>query len=156
MMETCTGVTWMKFCHQFLRLTGDSRAADYIELYAYNGLIAAMKPTGDGFSYVNLLNGAKTNPKGFGLVVNGIYVTCCNLNGPEGLGYITLAAVMRDAEGPIVNLYDAGSASFDVGDCSVSLKIDTKYPHDGEIRIEVSPSKPDRFAVKLRIPSWSK
>jgi len=36
-METCTGVTWMKFCHQILRLTADPTAVDYIELYAYNG-----------------------------------------------------------------------------------------------------------------------
>lgn len=66
MMETCTGVTWLKYCSQILRLTGDPLAADYIELYAYNGLIGAMKPEGDGFSYVNLLNGVKTNKVGWG------------------------------------------------------------------------------------------
>lgn len=46
MMETCVGVTWMKFCSQVLRLTGDLSAVDEIEKYVYNGLIGAMKPTG--------------------------------------------------------------------------------------------------------------
>jgi len=42
-----------------------SSTVDEIERYAYNGLIGAMKPAGDGFSYVNLLNGVKTNPEGW-------------------------------------------------------------------------------------------
>lgn len=46
MMETCVGVTWMKYCSQYLRLTGDPTAVDYIEKYAYNGLLGAMKPDG--------------------------------------------------------------------------------------------------------------
>ena len=53
------GVTWLKFCSQIMRLTGDPSPVDEIEKYVYNGLLGAMKPSGDGFSYVNLLNGNK-------------------------------------------------------------------------------------------------
>ncbi|MCE5227868.1 MAG: glycoside hydrolase family 127 protein, partial [Porphyromonadaceae bacterium] len=109
MMETCVGVTWMKLCSQILRLTGDPTAVDEIEKYVYNGLIGAMKPEGDGFSYVNLLNGVKTNPRGWGQVVNGVYVTCCNLNGPMGLAYIPYVAVMNADPGPVINLYNSGT-----------------------------------------------
>lgn len=73
-METCVGVTWLKLCSQILRLTGDPLTVDMIEKYAYNGLIGAMKPAGDGFSYVNLLNGVKTNPEGWGGMVNVVDV----------------------------------------------------------------------------------
>lgn len=153
MMETCVGVTWTKFCHRILRLTADPIAVDYIELYAYNGLIGAMKPSGDGFSYVNLLNGVKTEVEGWGMDVAGVYVTCCNLNGPEGLGYLPLIAVMRDSEGPVVNLYNACDATV----AGVArLKIDTRYPLDGAVRIAVTPLAAKAFAVKLRIPAWSK
>lgn len=152
MMETCVGVTWTKFCHQILRLTADPLAIDYIERYVYNGLIGAMKPAGDGFSYVNLLNGVKTEPQGWGTTVDGIYVTCCNLNGPEGLAYLPLIAVMRDSEGPVVNLYNPGSATV-AG--IAQLSIDTRYPIDGNIRIEVTPAVAKTFALKLRIPAWS-
>jgi DUF1680 family protein len=157
MMETCAGVTWLKFCHQMLRLTGDPRTVDYIELYAYNGLIGAMKPTGDGFSYVNLLNGVKTEPKGWGTTIDQVYVTCCNLNGPLGLAYLPLIPVMSGADGPVVNLYNAGTATVSVptnGD--TRLTIDTTYPLDGLVRIQVTPTRAHRFALKLRIPSWSR
>jgi DUF1680 family protein len=156
MMETCVGVTWMKFCHQILRLTGDPLAVDYIELYAYNGLIGAMKPSGDGFSYVNLLNGVKTEPKGWGTTVKDVYVTCCNLNGPTGLAYLPLVAVMSDAEGAVVNLFNACSAAVPVGKGNVALRIVTNYPADGDVKIYVTPTAPQTFAIRVRIPSWSK
>jgi uncharacterized protein len=156
MMETCAGVTWLKLCSQVLRLTGDPLAVDMIEKYAYNGLIGAMKPSGDGFSYVNLLNGVKTNPEGWGGNINGIYVTCCNLNGPMGLAYLPFVAVMNSREGPVINLYNAALATaVTPGNKPVKLLIETDYPLDGSIRIAVNPQEAEKFAVKLRIPSWS-
>lgn len=156
MMETCTGITWLKFCHQYLRLTGDAAAADYIELYAYNGLIGAMKPEGDGFSYVNLLNGIKTDKEGWGTVVDGVYVTCCNLNGPEGLAYLPLVAVMSDDKGPIVNLFEAGSMTVPLTDGgTVRLDIVTCYPVDGSVRIGVDLEEPRTFSLRIRVPAWS-
>ena len=85
MMETCVGVTWIKYCSQYLRLTGDPSAVDAIEKYIYNGLLGAMRPDGKGFSYVNLLNGEKVTNYGWGWNFDGLPVTCCNLNGPTGL-----------------------------------------------------------------------
>lgn len=157
MMETCAGVTWMKLCSQVLRLTGDPSAVDMIEKYVYNGLIGAMKPDGTGFSYVNLLNGIKTNIHGWGGVVNGLQVTCCNLNGPAGLAYIPYIAVMNSSDGPVVNLYNAGHAVAQVnGNHKVRLDITTGYPVTGDIKIDITPERAEIFSIKLRIPSWSK
>lgn len=156
MMETCTGVTWLKFCHQLLRLTGNPEAADYIEQYAYNGLIGAQKPEGDGFSYVNLLNGIKTNREGWGTEIDHVYVTCCNLNGPEGLAYLPLTAVMLDSEGPVVNLYESGHSEVRLASGGqVRLDIHSNYPRDGIVLIHVTPSSTGPFSIKLRIPRWS-
>lgn len=156
MMETCAGVTWMKFCSQILRLTGDPMAVDMIEKYVYNGLIGAMKPTGDGFSYVNLLNGVKTNNHGWGGIVNGIDVTCCNLNGPMGLAYIPYVAIMNSKTGPVINLYNSGSATAKTpGNQNINLNITTDYPTTGAIVIYVKSKTDEKFSVKLRIPSWS-
>lgn len=156
MMETCTGVTWMKFCSQVLRLTGDPAAADEIEKYVYNGLIGAMKLTGDGFSYVNLLNGPKVNGHGWGWMFGDLHVTCCNLNGPMGLAYIPFVAVMTAADGPVVNLYNA--ATVDVKTPrkkDLKLQIETDFPQSGHVLIHVKPAKKETFNLKLRIPGWS-
>ena len=157
MMETCVGVTWLKFCSQILRLNGDPLAVDMIEKYAYNGLTGAMKPAGDGFSYVNLLNGVKTNPEGWGGNVDGVYVTCCNLNGPMGLAYLPFVAVMNSKQGPVINLYNAAVATAQTPDGKdVKLEIKSDFPLSGKILVLVTPQKSEKFSLRLRIPSWSR
>jgi DUF1680 family protein len=157
MMETCVGVTWMQFCTQILKLTGNPSTVDYMEKYIYNGLIGAMKPDGTGFSYVNLLNGVKTNIHGWGGKFGNLNVTCCNLNGPMGLAYIPFVAVMNAKAGPVINLYNAGTATVKLKNGNeVKLDIVTNYPRTGTITIKVVPDRTENFTVKLRIPSWSK
>lgn len=156
MMETCTGVTWMKFCSHVLRLAGDCTAAEAIETYVYNGLVGAMAPDGTGFSYVNLLDGVKTTNTGWGWEFGGFRVTCCNLNGPMGLAYIPYVAVMQSAEGPVVNLYNGLDAKTETpSGAPLALSIDTDYPLDGHVRIVLSPAAPETFTLRLRIPAWS-
>lgn len=156
MMETCTGVTWLKFCSQILRLTADPSAVDQIEKYAYNGLIGAMKPAGDGFSYVNLLNGVKTNPVGWGGKIGGVYVTCCNLNGPRGLAQLPFVAVMNSPSGPVVNLFNAASVTAPTpAGRPLSLTIDGDYPLTDTVTMKLSLERPEKFSFRIRIPSWS-
>ena len=81
MMETCVGVTWLKFCSPDHAPDRRSLARGRDRKYVYNGLLGAMKPSGDGFSYVNLLNGNKVVNYGWGWHFGDFYVTCCNLNG---------------------------------------------------------------------------
>ena len=156
MMETCTGVTWMKYASQILRLTGDPRAMDAIERYVYNGLLGAMKPEGDGFSYVNLLNGEKVTNKGWGWTFPSGPVTCCNLNGPMGLAYIPFVAVMQGKNGPAVNLYNAGTAT-----ARTSSGGTVRLVAEGDLlaadgwRMTVEPTHPETFSISLRIPAWS-
>lgn len=156
MMETCVGVTWMKFCNQILRLTGDPSAVDEIEKYIYNGLLGAMKPSGDGFSYVNLFNGEKVTNYGWGTTFGSLPVTCCNLNGPMGLAYIPFVAVMESDRGPVVNLYNAARAELSTpqGD-SLSLRIETDFPLSDRVLVRVDPHAASLFTLSLRIPSWS-
>ena len=156
MMETCVGVTWMKFCSQILRLTGDPSTVDEIEKYIYNGLLGAMKPSGDGFSYVNLFNGEKVTNYGWGTTFGSLPVTCCNLNGPMGLAYIPFVAVMESDRGPVVNLYNAARAELSTpqGD-SLSLRIETDFPLSDRVLVRVDPHAASLFTLSLRIPSWS-
>lgn len=156
MMETCVGVTWLKFCSQLLRLEGDCAPADDIEKYIYNGLLGAMKPTGDGFSYVNLLNGEKVTNQGWGWKFDDLTVTCCNLNGPMGLAYIPYIAVMNSAPGPVVNLYNAGKFNLQTPS-GRPLKLDfvTEYPLSEKVLIHVKPGQSENFTLSLRIPTWS-
>ena len=115
-----------------------------------------MKPSGDGFSYVNLLNGNKVVNYGWGWHFGDFYVTCCNLNGPMGLAYIPYVAVMEDDRGPIVNLYNASEIDMTTPrKRPLKLSLETDFPLTGNVIIEVTPEKKEEFTLKLRIPSWS-
>lgn len=156
MMETCVGVTWMKFASQILRLTGDVAAVEAIETYVYNGLLGAQMPSGEGFSYVNLLNGRKSTNMGWGWEFDGFMVTCCNLNGPMGLAYIPYVAVMNSAQGPVVNLYNAGEAvARTPRGHEVTLTLQSNYPHSGRMRLTVNPVQEEAFTLRLRVPAWT-
>jgi hypothetical protein len=116
-----------------------------------------MKPTGDGFSYANLLNGQKGDAKGWGRGFDGLLVTCCNLSGPIGLAHLPLIAVTKSERGPIINLFNAAdvNTTTPTGQ-ALELKIETNYPQSGKIKIHVNPEKAEKFAVQVRIPEWSK
>ena len=71
------------------------------------------------------------------------------------MALIPTFAVSADADGVVVNLYDAGTSTLILrDDTPVKLSIDTLYPANGYIRIAVKPPGPKSFAVKLRIPAW--
>ena len=115
-----------------------------------------MKPSGDGFSYVNLFNGEKVTNYGWGTTFGSLPVTCCNLNGPMGLAYIPFVAVMESDRGPVVNLYNAARAELSTpqGD-SLSLRIETDFPLSDRVLVRVDPHAASLFTLSLRIPSWS-
>lgn len=157
MMETCVGVTWLKFCIQMLRLTGDPSIVDTIETYIYNGLIGAQRPDGDTFSYSNLLNGKKDNPLGWGVYFyDKGRITCCELNGPMGLAMIPAVAVMNSAAGPVVNLYNPGVFRVNTPQGqTATLRVVSEYPVSGRVELSIALSQPEAFDLRLRIPAWS-
>ena len=152
-METCVTVTWMKFCYQLLRLTGEPKFADEIELTAYNALAGSMKDDGTWWSHYNPLRGIRgPAPKQCYMNQN-----CCVANGPRGMLLLPKAAVMSDADGPVVNLYFEGSAELSTpAGTNLALIMKTDYPQSDTITITVQPEKPESFSISLRIPAWSK
>jgi uncharacterized protein len=156
MMETCVTVTWMKFCLQLLRSTGNPAFVDDIERSMHNALLGAQHPDGRAWDYFQNLCGTRGGTVNFSADVGGFALSCCTANGPMGLAILPDLAVMSGADGPVVNLYLPGSARvpLDGGD-TVRLDIDTAYPRDGRVLITVTPSRPRRCAIALRIPAWS-
>jgi len=156
MMETCTGVTLSKLASQICFLSGDPATIDYIEQYAYNGLIGAMKPSGDFFSYCNRLNGAKIDPNGWGWTFHNFRVTCCSANAACALAYLPYVAVMNSQSGPVINLYNAATVQVATPTAQLAqLEISGDYPFSGAISVAVTLPRPERFTMRLRIPAWS-
>lgn len=152
-VETCATATWMKLCYQLLRLTGDSKWADQMEVSLYNSLLGAMMPKGEWWSYDSPLSGERLPSR-----VQGIDLSCCVSSGPRGLLITPEWAMMTSkANETVINLYSAGTASLKLANNNVvSLIQQTTYPVNNTITIHVNPQRPASFVLKLRIPEWSK
>ena len=55
-----------------------------------------------------------------------------------------------------VNLYVANEGQARVAGVDVQLTQETRYPWEGQVRLTVTPEKPARFSLALRIPGWVK
>jgi DUF1680 family protein len=156
-METCVTVTWLKFCMQIFRLTGESTAIDEIERTFYNALLGGAHPSGMKFSYMNRLNGVKSDPDGWGVYMgeSGI-ITCCDLNGPMGLACIPQIATSQTTDGLSVNLFIPGTYNITspTGQ-SVQIVVNTEYPKLASVEITLQLSTPESFNLRIRIPRWS-
>ena len=166
MQETCVTVTWMKYCHQLLCLTGDPIYADQIERSAYNALLGAVNWNHNTFkgqeftfdSYSPLLNGVRGAMVGGykDLIRKRFWWGCCVAIGAAGTGLIPMSAVMKSKKGIAVNLYLNGTYTQTVGDQTVTLHIETDYPKNGKISIRMETDNDCAFTLSMRIPSWSR
>lgn len=177
MQETCVTVTWMKFCWQLLMLSGDVQYADYFEQSLYNAYLGAVNtekitdeklvhercadahPEALPFdSYSSLL--PNTRGRGIGglqFMPDNHYYGCCACIGAAGCGMIHKEGVMLKKNGICVNLYIPGTVKTLTPEANeITLKFDTAYPVDGEIKITLEMNKDEAFDLDLRVPAWSK
>lgn len=154
-METCVTFTWMQLCNRLLQLTGNSLYADYIELTAYNALMASLKDDASQIAKYSPLEGWRTE----GEEQCGMHINCCNANGPRAFAMLPHYAYQVDGNRIRVNLYSASEAEINLVDrraLGVKLTQKTDYPVSDRIEIEVDPERTASFEIALRIPSWSK
>jgi DUF1680 family protein len=54
-----------------------------------------------------------------------------------------------------VNLFIGGSTAIKIGENTVRLTQQTRYPWDGDVRITVEPVRSEEFTILVRIPGWA-
>ena len=146
--ETCVTVTWLQFNAQLLRLTGEARFAEQLERVVLNQLFGAQRPDGAAWGYYVQMEGTKP----YSATFDG---HCCLSSGPRGVALIPTFAITTDAAGPVVNLYEAGTATLTLRDgTAVGLTTATTFPASDRIRITVQPAAAKTFMLKLRLPEW--
>ena len=163
--ETCVTVTWMKLCYQMLMLTGDSKYADQIEIALYNAMMGAVNINGNIASdrqifpfdsYSPVRNGVR------GMIVGGhqdiirnrFYWGCCVSISTAGTALPAKIAMMSSKYGVAVNLFIAGEYKTEINGKQVTLKVETDYPKNGNVKITVLSD--GTFPIEVRIPEYSK
>lgn len=161
-IETCCTVAWIALSIDFLRLSGESTAADEIELSTYNALLGAQSPTGRWWTYNTPMDGtrnASAHEIVFQARAGSPELNCCSVNGPRGIGMLSDWAVMtEDTENSItLNYYGRGQITVALASgVAVTLIQDTEYPRDGIVHLHLATSRPVKIRLRLRIPHWSR
>ena len=142
-----------------LRLTGDPRAADELELSTWNAVLGAQNASGRWWTYNTPMDGDRTASAHhivFQARAGTPELNCCSVNAPRGLGLLSEWAVMRADDGVAVNWY--GPCRMRVAAPSgapVTIEQETDYPLGGKVSIRVAPKRAEEFALRLRMPGWS-
>jgi len=158
-IETCCTVAWMALSVDMLRLTGDSTAADELELSTLNATLGAQAPSGRWWTYNTPMDGvrkASAHEIVFQAREGSPELNCCSVNGPRSLGMLADWAIMRHGDGYALNYYGASVIAVPLDDGEIlRLTQQTDYPREGAIGIAIALSAPRRLPLYLRIPSWS-
>ncbi|MCG3198419.1 MAG: hypothetical protein GHCLOJNM_02919 [bacterium] len=162
-IETCCTTAWAALSTDMLQLSGESVAADELELSLFNSILGSQHPSGRWWTYNTPMDGkreASAHTIVFQSRAGTPELNCCSVNAPRGLGVISEWGILKDSDGAlVVNYYGPMRAALDLSpDLHVEIEQVTDYPVDGRIVVVVHPSRPGAagFPIRLRIPKWSR
>ena len=158
-IETCCIIAWQAITIDALRLSGESRCADELELATFNAVMGAQHPSGYWWTYDTPMDGdrkASAHSIVFQSRAGTPELNCCSVNGPRGLGMLSEWAVGRSSDRIAVNYYGPSRITMPLGDeNSLEILQETEYPRSGRIRLSLKLTKPAEFLLSLRIPAWA-
>jgi uncharacterized protein len=150
--ETCVTTTWIQLSWQLLRLTGEEPYAAALEHALFNQTLGAQKPDGSGFGYYIPLEGRKPfQPHSPG--TRGM--DCCNSSGPRALGLAPTFLGTTDADGFRIHTFSPALWRVTIDGVPVTIRLESRFPADGEGTIRIDPERETPFRLALRIPRWT-
>ncbi len=164
--ETCGIVEFMHSFEMLTRISGNPLWADRCEEIAFNSLPAALTPDAKGLHYLTCANQVQLdkNNKAPGVQNSGTMFSysplevyrCCQHNVSHGWPYYAEELWLATPDrGLCASLYAASEVTATVGDgARVKIVEDTAYPFSDTVTLKVSPERPVRFPLYLRLPRW--
>ena len=148
--ETCAQIGNVYTNYRLFLLHGESKYYDVLERTLYNALISGISIEGDGFFYPNPLSCREeqhyARQPWFGCA-------CCPSNIcrfiPSLPGYI----YATHGDNLYVNLFMGNTAEMKVAGKNVTIKQETTYPNDGDVKIRIEKGSGE-FNLCVRIPGW--
>ncbi|MHB9026414.1 MAG: glycoside hydrolase family 127 protein [Armatimonadota bacterium] len=148
--ETCAAIGLVFWSHRLLQFDCDGRYADVLEQALYNGVISGVSRDGMFFFYENPLAsfGDQHRKPWYGC-------SCCPTNLVRLFASLGDYIYSTSDDGLAVHLYIQGEmeAALPTGG-RITLRQQTDYPWDGQVRLALEPSTPGEFTLRLRVPGW--
>lgn len=147
--ETCASVGMVFWNQRMNALTTSAEYIDVLERSLYNGALDGLSLSGDRFFYGNPLasRGQHQRKEWFG-------TACCPSNIARLVASLGSYVYATDEKGVYINLFVQSETSVNIKSRNLDIRLETEYPWDGNMRLQLNPAKPDSFSVRIRIPGW--
>ncbi len=147
----CGAFADLKLARYLMRFTGDARYGDGLERTLYNTMLAVRLPDSDGgYPYYS----------DYGAAGEKRYYhqkwPCCSGTLVQGVADYVLNLYFHDDDSLLVNMYAPSEVSWDRAGGTVEVVQETEYPAQDTVKLKVRKAGNGRFAMKLRIPAWTK
>jgi DUF1680 family protein len=157
--ETCAAIASFQWNWRLLLATGQGRYADEMERALYNAIAVAVAADGRHFFYSNPLqlrpghDGSTEDAPSERL---GWYAcACCPPNLARLVASLHHYMATQDADGIQLHLFSAGRLRVEGQSGAVELSIQTAYPWDGQIAINLlGTPRRDPWTLSVRLPAW--
>ena len=147
--ETCASVGMVFWNQRMNAMTGHAEYIDVLERSLYNGALDGLSLSGDRFFYGNPLasRGQHYRREWFG-------TACCPANIARLVASLGNYIYAKSDDAIYVNLFVGSNTTIPLKTANVSVKMETNYPWDGQVRLMIDPVKKGKFKVYVRIPDW--
>lgn len=162
--ESCASIGLALFGLRMNQITRESRYMDVVERALYNTVLAGIALDGKSFFYVNPLevwppacmdgtskkHVKSVRQKWFG-------VACCPPNIARTLASLGqyIYSVDEENRGIYVNLFVSNEASVCFGDEEIKIKLETTFPINNTVKIQVEDVPENGVELYLRIPDYA-
>jgi DUF1680 family protein len=157
--ETCAAIASILWSWRMLLATGQARFADLIDRTLHNAVLGGVSLDGERYFYVNPLasNGA-TERLGRGGCRRKEWhlVACCPPNVMRLVASLGHYVATCDDAGVQIHQYAPAQITTRLSSGrSVRLRMETRYPWEGSVRLTLEDGDGSRWALTLRVPEWS-
>ena len=144
--------------------TGDVRHADQLESLVMNAGQGARFADGTAITYFSRDNRREATSEGCGgrlkfSPTHEDVAVCCTPNAAKLLPYYVNRMWMRADDGEVPTLvalcYGPSVLETELGGTNVRIEQRTAYPFDTTLEFVVTPERPVRAALRLRVPVWA-
>jgi DUF1680 family protein len=141
-----------------LLATGQARFADLIDRTLHNAVLAGVSLDGERYFYVNpLASNGRAEHLGRGGCRRKEWhlVACCPPNVMRLLASLGHYVATRDRAGLQVHQYAPARIATELpAGRPVGLRMETRYPWEGSVRLTIEGADGGAWALALRVPAW--
>jgi DUF1680 family protein len=156
--ETCAAIANALWNYRMFLLHGEAKYLDVLERVIYNGFLSGISFSGDLFFYSNPLASDgqfKFNRRETASRRPWFDCSCCPTNVVRFLPSLSGYIYAYQPGQLYLNLFIGGQATISMLEQAVTVRQETNYPWDGQVKITLTPERPADFTLHVRVPGWA-